>query len=270
MSSDPAFWLQLLVKMAVTAGFVIVATSAAERVGPLIGGMIATLPIAAGPSYAFLAMDHGTAFLEQSALASMVINGVTSVFALAYAALAQRYSLAISAGGALAIWVALAFLVRLFPWTTASAMALSGIVVCTCIALGEGYRNARMPLARRRWYDIPLRAGMVAVLVATVIALSAAVGPTVTGIIAVFPIVLFSLMLILHPRIGGPATAAVLANTLLGMAGFLLTCLTLHLTVVRLGAAISLSLALAVSVVCNLVFWMARMVLAARAARRKA
>ena len=55
MFPDLAFWLALLLKMAVTALFVIAASYAAERAGPVVGAMIATLPIAAGPAYFFLA-----------------------------------------------------------------------------------------------------------------------------------------------------------------------------------------------------------------------
>ena len=73
-----------------------------------------------------------------------------------------------------------------------------------------------------------------------------------------FPIVLLSLMLILHPRIGGPASAAVLSNSLLGMAGFSATCLVAHLIVERVGSAIGLAVALAVSIGCNLLFWSIR------------
>jgi hypothetical protein len=67
-----------------------------------------------------------------------------------------------------------------------------------------------------------------------------------------------SLMLILHPRIGGRATAAVFANSMLGLVGFSLSCLTAHLTMVPLGKAAGLALALAVSIGCNLVFWWVR------------
>jgi hypothetical protein len=91
-----------------------------------------------------------------------------------------------------------------------------------------------------------------------VVTLSAHVGPTVTGILAVFPIVMSSLMIILHPRIGGRATAAVFANSMLGLVGFSLSCLTARLAVVPLGKAAGLALALAVSIGCNLVFWWAR------------
>ena len=51
---------------------------------------------------------------------------------------------------------------------------------------------------------------------------------------------------------------AVLANTLLGLAGFSLCCLTAHLLVERIGVAAGLALALVVSIACNLLFWMIR------------
>ena len=72
MSPDLYFALTLVVKMAVTAGFVLAATVTAERAGPLVGGLVATLPIGAGPVYMFLALDHDAHFIAQSALGSLV------------------------------------------------------------------------------------------------------------------------------------------------------------------------------------------------------
>jgi hypothetical protein len=99
---------------------------------------------------------------------------------------------------------------------------------------------------------------MVAILVATVVGLSTKVGPIITGILAVFPIVLLCLMLILHLRIGGPANAAVLSNSLLGLVGFSLCCLTAHLAVAQFGTSIGLTLALAVAIASNFGFWALR------------
>ena len=62
MPPDFYFALTLIVKMAVTAGFLLAATVTAERAGPLIGGLVATLPISAGPVYIFLALDHDARF----------------------------------------------------------------------------------------------------------------------------------------------------------------------------------------------------------------
>lgn len=258
MSPDLLFLLSLLIKMAVTAAFVVGVTFLAERTGAVIAAMVATLPVAAGPAYIFLSLDHGAGFIADSALASLVGNAANSVFALTYTLLAQKRGLALSVIPALFAWAAVASLSRLLPWTTIGAVAFNIAVLSGALAIGNRLRHARMPLVTARWYDVPLRAGMVATTVATVVALSTHVGPTITGVLAVFPIVLLSLMLILHPRIGGPATGAVLSNTLLGLVGFSVTCLAARLLVVPLGAAAGLSVALAVSLFCNFGFWWLR------------
>jgi hypothetical protein len=112
-----------------------------------------------------------------------------------------------------------------------------------------------MPLITRRWFDIPLRASLVATLVATVVTLSGWVGPVISGILALFPLVFTSMMLILHPRIGGPPTAAVIANSGWGLIGFGLAIAVLHVAVLHFGSAIGLSLALMTGIGWNLVLW---------------
>jgi hypothetical protein len=112
-----------------------------------------------------------------------------------------------------------------------------------------------MPLITRRWYDIPLRASLVATLVATVVTLSGWVGPKISGIIALFPVVFTSMMLILHPRIGGPPTAAVLANSAGGLMGLGIAIAVLHVAALRFGSTVALGLALATCVSWNLGLW---------------
>src|ERR1041385_3070631 len=198
MSPDLLFLLALFVKMAVTAIFVVGASYAAERAGPVVGAMIATLPIAAGPAYFFVALDHSAAFIAQSALGSLVVNVVTSIFALIYAALAQRHGRAMSVIPAITVWAVLTIVVQAVPWTTWTGLAFNIVGMDACIFLGNRFRHVRVPPPRQHWSDMLLRAGMVALLVAAVVALSAKVGPMITGALAVFPIVLLSLMLILH------------------------------------------------------------------------
>ena len=89
MSPELYFALTLILKMVVTAGFVLAATVTAERAGPLVGGLVATLPLGAGPVYVFLALDHGAHFIGASAINSLAINTVNVAFALVYAWLAH-------------------------------------------------------------------------------------------------------------------------------------------------------------------------------------
>lgn len=263
MSPDLLFWLTLILKMAVTAAFAVAATIIAERTGPLIGGLIATLPVAAGPAYVFLAFDHTPQFLADSALMSLAANPPIAIYALTYAWLAQRCGLVVSLGAALCVWLATAVLLQSISWTLAGAILLHVVVFPVCLLLAEPLRHAPVPRLRRYWYDTVLRAAAVAVLVAAVVGLSFSIGPRSTGVLAVFPIVLTSIIIILHRRIGGRATAAVLANTVLGLIGFGGAVATLHLTVVPLGPALALPLALAVSVSWGL------LVLGVRSLRRR-
>src|SRR6185436_1921749 len=109
MSPDLLFWLSLVLKMAVTAGFVIAAAKVAELAGPAIGALVATLPIAAGPAYFFVALDHDAQFISQSAIGSIAAHAATGAFSLAYVLLAQRFGTAISVPGAVATWFVTAF-----------------------------------------------------------------------------------------------------------------------------------------------------------------
>ena len=105
-------------------------------------------------------------------------------------------------------------------------------------------RAGPAPAARRRWYDLPLRAAAIAGFVVLLVAASATLGPWATGIAAVFPVSFISLFVLLRPRIGGPAAAALAASALRPMLGFCLLPLVLHLTAERWGTGIALALAL--------------------------
>ena len=255
MSPELTFMLTLGLRMAVAAAFVVTASFITERSGPVIGALIATLPFSAGPSYVFLSLDHDAAFIAQGALASLPINAATIFMGLTYVILAQRQNAVVSTGGAIAVWIGLAALARLIPWTLATGLVANAIAFAVCIPSLRHFRHIKMPLITRRWYDIPLRAGLVATLVAVVTSLSGWVGPGLSGTIALFPVVFSSMMLILQPRIGGPATAAVIANSGWGLMGFGLAVAVLHLCALRFGSAIALGLALATCVSWNLGLW---------------
>jgi hypothetical protein len=245
---DLYFALTLIVKMAITAGFVVGATMTAERVGPLVGALVATLPIGAGPVYVFLALDHDAHFIAQSAVGSLAINAVNVMFAAVYVLLAQKRSLAVSLSIALAAWASMALLIQEVSWTAASATAMNVVVIVICMVLVRPLRLVRMPPVSRRWYDLAMRALLVAALVGVVVGLSFRLGPAVSGNLAVFPVVLISIIFILHNRVGGKPTAAVLANTPLGLIGFGIACAVLHFTVEPFGLAAGLALALATSI----------------------
>ena len=247
MPPDLYFAFTLVVKMAVTAGFVVAATVTAERAGPVIGGMVATLPIGAGPVYVFLAMDHGPHFIAQSAVASLSINAANAALAVVYSLLAQKRSLAISLSGAFVVWLAFALIIRAVDWSFTMAAAMNVAVLSLCVWSVSALRHVRMTAFHARWPDFLLRAAMVTVLVGIVVTFSFQLGPAGSGLLAVVPVVLTSIALVMHPRMGGKAAGAVLANAPIGLIGFAFACTMLHFTAEPFGNAIGLALALATS-----------------------
>jgi hypothetical protein len=258
MSPELYFTLGLIVKMAVTAAFLLAATITAERAGPLVGGLVATLPISAGPVYVFLALDHDAQFISQAALGSLGTNVINVVFAVTYTLLAQKKSLAVSISGAYLVWLVLSYFFGGAHWPLALALTVNAAVIGLSMWIVHPFRHVRVLAVQPRWYDLLVRAGMVAALVGVVVTLSFTIGPSLSGSLAVFPIVLTSLMIILHRRIGGPATAAVMANTIVGFGGFTIALIALHLAAEPLGSPLALTLALAVSISCNMALYFVR------------
>ncbi len=252
MPLDPALAL-LLVKMLTTAGIVVLASLIAERTGPLVAAMVATLPVSAGPIYAFLAMEHEDPFIAGAVLASASANLATAAYSVAYVLAAQHMRTLPALGAAFGGWaVTLMSFAYMSPpfWVM---LALTLLVFPLAHRRLSAHLNAPVPAkAERPWFAIPLRAAGVATLVAFVTSISAWAGSQWTGLFATFPVVLTSLIVILHPRIGGRATAAMIASGILGLMGFGLALLLAHALAVSLGRWSALGLALAWCVLWNL------------------
>src|SRR3979490_1674166 len=135
MSPELAFILTLALRMAVTAGFVVSASIITERSGPVIGALVATLPISAGPSYLFPALHHDAAFIAEGALASLPINAATIFLGLTYVVLAQRQSAIVSCLGAVAVWIALASTVPMVQWSVTGGLIANAIAFAICVPL---------------------------------------------------------------------------------------------------------------------------------------
>jgi hypothetical protein len=259
MSSDFVFWLALAVKLVLTAGIVVTASFVTERAGPLIGALVVTLPVTVWPAYVFLSLDHDANFIAESVVGGLAMNAVSGIFMLIYIVLAQRRGLAVSLLTALASWLILAVLARFVVWTATISILANVIVYTGCILLTRRFRDVAIPPTVRKWYDVLLRTLLVCALMGTVLVISNVVGPVATGFVAVFPISTASTMLILQPRIGGPASAAVITNGLFGLAGIGAGLVALHFSIAPLGIIPALVLLLAVPVTWNLTVWAVRM-----------
>jgi len=248
MSPDQSFWLELVFKMAMTAAVVVFISIVVERSGPFIGALIAALPTAAGAAYVILAIEHPPAFIAASAVGSMAIGAAVAIFAAVYAVLAQRHGLVLSLGLSLLAWFACAALLRQVSWTPFGALALNVAVYAVTIPLSWRYRSSAPPRKfLRTRYDIPLRALAAATVVVIVTTASHSIGSFASGMFALFPIVFCSSIVILHPRVGGKATASVMAHAQVVLIGLTLAFMAVHYLAEPLGSWWALAIGLGVS-----------------------
>ena len=264
-----SFWIMLAAKMTTSAIIVVAASKVVERVGPFLGAMVATLPISAGPSYVFLAVEHGGAFVHDAALASLATNAATFGFGALYALLARKRPLWFALGFSFGLWIVAALAIVATRWTLATAGLLNVVVfIPTYFATRSCRATAPGRPPQTRWWDIPFRAALVMILVGLTVVVGRFLGAAAAGVAALVPIVLFSLAIILQPRIGGVGASAVIAHALPGLIGFGIAVAAMYLAVLPLGAPLALALALGICVFWNVGLALARHIPIGRARRR--
>ena len=242
----------IALKIACAIVVVVSASRAAERLGPFFGSLVATLPVSTGPIYVFLAIDHGPQFISDSALMGVAGVPATVAFVTVHALVAQRSATFVSWIAATAAWWTCAMLLQLRQWSFVEACVLFAVVFGGAIfALRRFVLASSPPPVPRVRFDLALRSLLVACVVIGTTITSNALGPASTGVLATYPVVFTSLVLILQPRWGGPFTASLLVNSLKGLVGFGSALAVLHLAAAQMGSAAALLLGLAVAVAWN-------------------
>jgi hypothetical protein len=264
------FWLELALKMALTATVVVITSVAVECAGPFVGALIAALPTAAGAAYVILAIEHPPAFIAASAVGSIATGAAVSIFAAVYAVLAQRRGLVVSLGVSLAVWFAVTALLRQLVLTPLGAIALNAAVFAVTIPLSWRYRTSGPPKQfLRTAFDIPLRALAAAIVVALVTTASYSIGSFASGMFALFPIIFCSSIVILHPRVGGKATASMVAHAQVAFIGLALSFLAVHYLAEPLGSWWALAIGLSIAIGWSGMLFLVRSRAIARALRKR-
>jgi hypothetical protein len=112
----------LVLKLILVPGLVAGVTLGARRWGPLIGGWLTAMPLVAGPTLFFLAMEQGHAFAARAALSTLVGLIGVSVFGVVYGWMALRCGWTLSVLAGWATFVATTMLTQAVAWTPATAL----------------------------------------------------------------------------------------------------------------------------------------------------
>lgn len=238
---------ELALRVLLAPCFVVGASLVARRFGSRIGGVVAGLPVIAGPILLVLALQHGPTFAGRAAVGVLLGIVGLAAFVLAYVAIARRRawpSAVLAAYAAFALAV-----VAMRPVSVGALPALaiaSGSLMLTLALLPRPPHVDAATLAPARW-DIPFRAACTAVAVLSVTAVATTLGPHVSGLVTAFPIITAVLAVFTHAHRGRDETIRLLRGFTVGFFSFVAFCFVVAATIRPLGVSACFGLATVVA-----------------------
>jgi hypothetical protein len=240
----------ILLKILLTACVVVSATVVAERLKPVWGGILTSIPLSSGAAYVMLAMTESPAFLADAALASLVTSIAAYAYLAMFVTLAPHHRAAISVGAAFLTWLALSSVSHAVEWTLAAG-ALGNVlayILCRQVTRARMETSASGNRTRPTRKDLILRGLAVGALAAIVSVTARYVGPAVAGTLAVFPVVYVTVAFIVHRRMGGEVAAATMASTVTPLVGVSLAFFAIAALAPALGSVPAMLVALLVTI----------------------
>jgi hypothetical protein len=233
----------LAVKLLLAPSFVVGASLAGRRFGPRVGGLIAGLPVVAGPILLVYALAHGRSFAAGAAAGTLLGLVSLIVFVVVYARLAGRVSWL---GSMLAGWLAFAAATAVFSATSigaggALALALAALLAGLALLPRAG-PEVRVHPPPPSW-DLPMRAVCALALVVTLTAVAGWLGPQLSGLLAPFPIIATVLATFTHAQRGTDELLRLMRGLVSGFVAFALFCFTLAASLDALHTAAAFALA---------------------------
>jgi hypothetical protein len=244
---EPAAVTLLAAKILLAPLCVVAVSLAGRRWGMAVAGVLGGLPVVAGPILLVETLLHGRGFGADAAAGTLLGLAALTAFVVVYGRRATAAGpLASVLCGWAAFLVAVALLNPIQP-----PPALSLILVGGGFALGLRLLPTvpASPLAfpTLPWWDLPARALAALGLVLALTAVSGALGPHLSGLLAPFPIITSVLAVFTHAHSGGAQVDVLLRNFLVGFYGFAAFCFVLAIALPSLATAVAFGLATAVA-----------------------
>jgi hypothetical protein len=227
------------------------AGTAGRRWGPQAGGVVSAFPAIVGPVLLITALDHGSRFAARTANGTLLGLVALAAFAFAYARLAERTGWRLTL---LAAWAAAALSASGVGLVVGTAGPPAGLLTAG-VSLFAAHRllikrAPPAPPATASHPDpgsLPLRMLATALLVTGLAASARAFGAVAGGILTALPVLASVLAVATHRQQGAAAVAALLRGMLAGMAGFVVFCEVLVLTLPAAGLLVAFAAAIVVA-----------------------
>lgn len=219
----------LILKLILVPSLIAGVTLSGRRWGPAVAGWLSAFPVIAGPILLFMAVEQGAAFTAAAAVGTLSAVLANLAFGVAYARVAARHAWPWSlAAGLMAYFMAVALLHHDAP-----SLPLTALLVALALLLAPRLYptvEERAPSSSGPANDIWLRMLAGALLTALVTHFAARMGPGLSGMFAMFPVMGSVLTSFTHRHDGPGAAVKLLKGMVLGYYAFSIFCITLALT----------------------------------------
>lgn len=235
----------VLAKLLLAPACVVAVSLAGRRWGVAVAGILGGLPVVAGPILVVLTLVHGRLFGAEAAAGALLGLAALTLFVVVYGKASERTGPVpslLAGWAAFLLGVAFLQLLDLPP-------GVSLLFVAACFAAGLALlpapTAAPVIVTAPPWWDLPTRALAALALVIAISAASGALGPSLSGLLAPFPIVTSVLAVFTYAQGGRGQVRVLLRNFLVGFHGFAAFCFVLASCLDSLGGPAAFSAALA-------------------------
>jgi hypothetical protein len=233
----------LALKLFLVPFLIYMITLAGRRWGPAVAGWMSAFPVVAGPILLAIAFEHGGAFAATAAEGTLLAVGATLVFCVAYAWASGTFGVAGSMIAALLAYAAAVVMLREVELPVLGSFA----AIWTALAIAPRlFPRVRAPSAAAiPANDVLWRMLGAAALVLAVTFGASRLGPRLSGVFAVFPVMGTVLVGFAHAQSGRPHAVALLRGMALGYFAFAVFCLVVSLMLRQLPVGLAFTLAFA-------------------------
>lgn len=235
----------LLLKLVLVPALIAGVTLAGRRWGPAVAGWLSAFPVVAGPILIFMAIEQGPAFAANAAAGTLSAVQAILAFGIAYAWAATRCGWLLSLSAAFmgyACAVACLSLGSPALWVSMPAVALA---LWVAPRLYPSSRASPAALPAKPGGDMALRMLAGAVLVLAVTHFASTIGPHLSGVFAMFPVMGSVLAVFSHRSAGAGFVIQLLKGMVLGYYAFAVFCIVLSMMLTRTGAGTAFASAFA-------------------------
>lgn len=234
----------LVAKLLVAPGCVVAVSLAGRRWGVGVAGVLGGLPVVVAPILAIVTVLHGRRFGAEAAAGALLALAALALFVVVYGNAAQRLGPLPSLLAGWASFLAAVALLRALGLGPVPSLAFVAVVFALGLVCLPQAPPAVPALPAPPWWDLPARGLAAATLVVVLTAVSGSLGPSLTGLLAPFPVLTSVLAVFTHGHAGPRQVTVLMRSFLIGFYSFATFCFVLAVALKSLGGGLAFSLAL--------------------------